>query len=386
MPSPNQFTSAGALTGDGLNTAVINFIRRQEGLDLTNGNGDEVNRDQYNARIDHNFNSRNRLSLIATNEHTWATATQAGLRNWPGSFDGLAVKRPVVYSVQFSSTLSSSMLNQMRLGKSGSNNWQWGAGDRGDVIGAQVRQLLATSTDGSGIPIGPLTFATGILPFATRGQFGRWREGINPRWTAGDDLSWSVRKHAFKMGYEYRRSESNGFNDPNITPSATLGGGSHPAVLDATAAGGAFSGLSTINATLAKNILYDLTGSIASMNEAFGVVSANDPRIVDWRTVKNNRHWWYQSEMSAYFKDDWKFRPDLTLNVGIHWEWYGMPYETQRISGSGGRRRKLVSECEVHRSAWASRVGYGLHESSPGPIRRKKFDAPGYRFLCTWKR
>ena len=69
------------------------------------------------------------------------------------------------------------MLNQLRLGKSGSNNWQWGAADRGDAVGAEVRPLLANS---NGIPIGTVTFATGILPFATRGQFGRWREGINP--------------------------------------------------------------------------------------------------------------------------------------------------------------------------------------------------------------
>ena len=40
MPSPNEFTG-----GDGLNTANIRFVRRQEGLDLTNGNGDEVNRE-----------------------------------------------------------------------------------------------------------------------------------------------------------------------------------------------------------------------------------------------------------------------------------------------------------------------------------------------------
>jgi hypothetical protein len=216
------------------------------------------------------------------------------------------------------------MLNQLRLGKSGSNNWQWGAADRGDEVGAEVRPLLANS---NGIPIGTVTFATGILPFATRGQFGRWREGINPRWSAGDDLSWSVRRHAFKAGFEWRRTESNGFNDPNVTPTATLGGGSNPAVLDATAAGGGFAGLSTNNATLAKNILYDLTGSITSLNEAFPVQSSKNPKLVDWRTVPNNRHWWYQSEVSSYFKDDWKFRPDLTLNLGVHWEYYGQPYE-----------------------------------------------------------
>src|SRR5215475_7389776 len=319
MPTANSFQG-----GDGLNTAQINFVRREDGLDLTNGNGDEVNRDQYNARIDHNFNSKHRLSLIATNEHTWGTAGQAGLRLWPLGFDGLAVKRPVVYSIQMSSTLSSSMLNQLRMGKSGSNNWQWGPADRGDAVGAEVRNLLYQA---SGVTVGTFTYATGILPFATKGQFGRWREGINPRWSIGDDLSWTVRRHAFKGGMEWRRTESNGFNDSNNTPVATFGAGSNAALLDSTPANGGFTGLSTNGANLAKNFLYDLTGQISLVNESFGILSAQDTKLQGYPVIPNNRHWNYQSEMSAYFKDDWKFRPDLTLNLGLHWEYYGQPYE-----------------------------------------------------------
>jgi Carboxypeptidase regulatory-like domain len=329
MPSPNQFTGA---TGDGLNTANIRFIRRQDGLDLTNGNGDEVNRDQYNLRIDHNFNSKHKVSLIGTNEHTWGTATQAGLRAWPQGFDGLAVKRPVVYSIQVSSTLSSSMLNQLRMGKSGSQNWQWGPADRGDQTGADVRKLLYYASGSNGVPIGTFTYATGILPFATKGQFGRWREGINPRYSIGDDLSWTVRKHAFKGGMEWRRTESNGFNDSNNTPVATFGAGSNGALLDSTPANGGFTGLSTNNATLAKNFLYDLTGQISTVNQAFGVLSAQDTTLRPSPEVPNNRHWNYQNEMSAYFKDDWKFRPDLTINLGIHWEYYGQPYEANGLA------------------------------------------------------
>src|SRR5262249_19597630 len=83
MPSPNDFT-----TGDGLNTAAIRFVRRVEGLDLTLGNGPDVDRNQFNFRIDHNFNSRNKLSLIGTKEKTWGNATQAVLRSWPQGFDG----------------------------------------------------------------------------------------------------------------------------------------------------------------------------------------------------------------------------------------------------------------------------------------------------------
>jgi hypothetical protein len=76
MPLPNEFTG-----GDGLNTAVIRFTRRVEGLDLANGNGTDVNRDQYTLRVDHRFNSSHRLSVIGTKEKTWSAARQAVQRS-----------------------------------------------------------------------------------------------------------------------------------------------------------------------------------------------------------------------------------------------------------------------------------------------------------------
>src|SRR4030095_14537665 len=54
MPLPNEFTG-----GDGLNTAIIRFTRRVEGLDRTNGNGSDVDRDQYTLGSDPPFHSNN---------------------------------------------------------------------------------------------------------------------------------------------------------------------------------------------------------------------------------------------------------------------------------------------------------------------------------------
>ena len=59
--------------------------------------------------------------------------------------------------------------------------------------------------------------------------------------------------------------------------------------------------------------------------------------------IRNNRHWNYQNEMSSYFKDDWKFRYDLTLNLGIHWEWYGQPYEHNGLAARVVGDAKLIS-------------------------------------------
>src|SRR5207249_7932790 len=100
MPPANDFT-----IGDGLNTAGHRWIRRLVGLDFTLGNGPDVDRDQYNMRIDHNFSSRHKISLIGSREKTWGMADQAGRARWPLAYSGLAVRRPDVYSLSLVSTV-----------------------------------------------------------------------------------------------------------------------------------------------------------------------------------------------------------------------------------------------------------------------------------------
>jgi hypothetical protein len=63
MPLPNDFT-----VGDGLNTAGYRWTRRISGLELNQGNGVQTNRDQFNTRIDHQFDANNKFSFIYTFE------------------------------------------------------------------------------------------------------------------------------------------------------------------------------------------------------------------------------------------------------------------------------------------------------------------------------
>jgi hypothetical protein len=320
MPLPNNFSTS-PLTGtpaDGLNTAAIQFARRVEGFDLTNGNGTDVDRSQYNMRIDHNFNSKNKLSIIGTKEHTWGNSAQAGQRQWPEAYDGLAVKRPDVYIITFTSTLSNSLLNELRLGRRRSIDLQYPPANRPDAVG---KEALKAVTYANGIP---LRVVPTDWTFSTYGGFGNWRGHVSPLYSIGDDLSWTHGKHAFKGGYELRLTKSSGFGDPSFTPIATLGQGSNPVNnLD----GNTFTGLTPLNAGFARSLLTDLSGSVDHINQSFGIKSATDTLLQGSPVIPVKFYRQHQTEMSAYFKDDWKFRSDLTLNLGAHWEYFGQPYE-----------------------------------------------------------
>ena len=43
---------------------------------------------------------------------------------------------------------------------------------------------------------------------------------------------------------------------------------------------------------------------------------------------------WHSNEFSWFFKDSWKLRPSLTVNYGIHYEYFGVPYEDRGLAAA----------------------------------------------------
>ena len=39
-----------------------------------------------------------------------------------------------------------------------------------------------------------------------------------------------------------------------------------------------------------------------------------------------------QNEFGSFFKDDWKVTRDLTLNLGVRWDYYGVPWERNGLT------------------------------------------------------
>jgi hypothetical protein len=332
MPMPNDYT-----VGDGLNTAGIRFSSPIYGFDSNVGNGLDVNRDQFNMRVDHNFNGNHKLSVVYTYENDCCQTSSAGLTSWPGGYNGAAGRSPRLLTTSLVSTLSARLVNELRVGYKKSSLFgqapfyvgrnQDGTGSPTGT-GAQAFALLPVN---SGIPFQPVTtlFPNNFINW-TAGDNGT-RGANSPLYTYSDTLSWTKGKHAFKAGGEVRIGHSNGWNDSNFTPQATLGAGGVPvANLD----GVAVPNLSANSQLTARNLLTDLSGSVASIQEGFDVRSPTDTAFRGYADGVNLKlRDYHGNEFSGFLKDTWKIRPALTLNLGIHYDWFGVPYEGKGLAG-----------------------------------------------------
>jgi hypothetical protein len=328
MPSPNDFTGCGtslifttnAALCDGLNVAGYRWLRRNEGVDVANGDGQDTDRNQYNVRIDHNFNSRHKASFSGTWERDWAETTQAGMSNWPGGYNGAVRRAPRVITGSLVSTLSPRIVNEFRMGSRKNWNYSWSSIWRPDAVGDAARAELPTHGGVAFFPtqaLFPDHIITSISGAATRGQ-------TSPIWTFSDTLSWTQGKHAFKGGYELRLTSSRGWNGTD-NPDwykfsvVTVGAGGVPVT-----AINQIPGLTGNSVTVAQNLLLDLNGSVSQAPLTFNILRPTDQEFVAQTRIKD----YHQNEWGGFFKDDWKIRQDLTFNLGVRYDWYGVPWES----------------------------------------------------------
>src|SRR5262249_27863039 len=301
MPPANAFDTAGTNasggTIDGLNVANHRWVRTLHGSNNLFSIGEEQDRNQVNVKIDHNFGARHKLSGAWTYERASSDDAYA---TWPNGWGGTHYSRPMVLTSNFTSTLSPSIVNELRFGnrRTGSNPISPieppGSGD-------QIQKFIFNVAS---IPMWPHLGSTAFgfqnsQPPGGRGTIQITQRDITTLWSYADTLSWTKGKHTFKGGAEVRFDRSKGIqNGLDFSATGTIfgtavGGDSPLAPISATAISSTnMPGLGGTplagNNQRMRGLLSYLAGSLSSINQ---VCYINSPtKLSDWLDYRNSKY------------------------------------------------------------------------------------------------
>ncbi|MBL8228285.1 MAG: TonB-dependent receptor [Bryobacterales bacterium] len=241
-----------------------------------------LNQNQYFARIDHNFNSNDRVFVRYAGQRT--TFDNPGLNPNFGTSFGL---RPNNIASQWLHMFRPTMLNEFRFGYNRVDHDQSNprTNTNFDVDSLGVGQFrVAVDNNRKFRPLEAAIPPTGIL----QGDSGA-RIDFNDTYQISNNFSLIRSKHQFKMGMEYRRLtiERAAANVPSGNLSCCPGG-------------------------------YGLAGWL--MGFPNGSSTAEGLLL-----QKPRQHRW-----SGYFLDEWKAGRRLTINAGVRWDYFGLATDVNR--------------------------------------------------------
>jgi hypothetical protein len=286
----SRYPAANDLTlGDGLNTGGLRFNAPSSRKDNT-----------YTTRFDGNINDRQkafvRFNIARRNQTDTVNAVAAQYPGDPPS--ALIVVKDYSIAAGHNWSITDSLYNSLTIGNSHSG--------------------LDFPNDFN--PNFPNEFTFGTLSAPFQGIDTQSRNVDTP--TFRDDATWVKGSHTLLFGASFKpiKSVSGLVNDFN-TVGVGLGGGL--TTLDASVRPGVVgpaitSGTANYDASFA--FLLGRIGSLATTYTYSRDGIANAPGTGKLRDFRYN-------EYEYYVQDNWKIRSDLTINLGLRYQYYSPPYE-----------------------------------------------------------
>jgi hypothetical protein len=279
---------------------------------------------QISTRIDHKISEKHSLTgSYALSDGTFEFCCET----FPGLND--AIRSPQTthrLSLNLVSTFSPNVVNEFRFGGNRSKLTFAGPGDFGVNSAAGIAGRAALQS--SGVPLSGPAFGGengGLINFGIGGitsPFGFFDTQFRHAGTTqiGDSLTLIRGNHNYKTGGEFRWVYSNGAS--NFSRSETLNF-SAPTNLGVNLllnnAGNATLGTGGSRGTV-QNFFSFLTGTVYSQSQSQFFNKNGQRTDADYRGYR-------QREFEVFAQDTWKVRPNLTLNYGIRYAFYGVPFE-----------------------------------------------------------
>lgn len=249
-------------------------------------------------RIDQNLGTKNKFFF------SYSSRDQEQLNGTPAlppPLDGNFFKSRVSHYLRFGwdRTLSSSLLNHLNLGFNRLYDESKGVA----VTGQDWEKTLGiTGASGPGFPQFVFTGSPIVGGYQGFGG-GSFDTAIPNSLLVSDSVSWIRGRHSLRMGFEWRHSQFSRISNANTSPSFF------------------FENLQTAVASNSTTQTGDPFASflLGLPNEESLTISSHNPR-------------WLQNYYAGYVQDDFKFRKDLTFNIGLRYD-----VETPRHEATGAQ-------------------------------------------------
>jgi len=288
LPAPNN-----TAVGDGLNTSGYQF-----------NNPNDSNADQLTVRADHQLKENQRLFL----RYSWARSSAVDSLNgaqapYPGQPAGKDNVRQWGLSFGSEWSISPRMVNEARAGYQSANI----ALDRPERVAGPM--FIFNSWTNLQDPSFPQSHDSPVI-------------GVT------DNLTLIRGRHAFKAGINFRYTSQRNDNAAGSYPNVTFGLGSGN--VPPSSIGPSGSGVISSTDRQAFAYLYnDLLGRMEQVSQTF---YSNLNSFLPSGSIRTRSFSFY--EYGVFLQDDWKYRPNLTFNLGIRYEINGVPSETSGIFGA----------------------------------------------------
>ncbi|MCI0402835.1 MAG: TonB-dependent receptor, partial [Acidobacteria bacterium] len=175
---------------------------------------------------------------------------------------------------------------------------------------------------------------SGLTAFGCQALVSNGQQRRTGTWQADDNLTWVKGSHTLKFGFEFRYIFDNGFDSFFSRPNLTLNFASSFQLslvdLDPSTPCDAFDTDPTTNGCEGSTNadLQNLAGAYYGLVD-FSFQSQFFDSALN-RTPDNDRKF-RQREWAGYVQDSWKIRPNLTLNLGLRYEFKGVPFEANGL-------------------------------------------------------
>lgn len=262
--------------------------------------------DSLIGKVEHQFDDNWHISgryAFSRSEQVFPLGSLGGFGSGSrlAQFAQVSPTRVQVVSLSLTTTISATMVNEIRGGYSRYRT----AFSSSDADFDPTSIGLDVGTGETGLP--EFDFA-GVIENLGATAFSVPRGRVSQTWQILDNLSWFKGRHTLKFGGEYRHASVNAFND-------NLG-----------------RGLFTFSPSgLDDDPVVDVLANFY-LGNSFVLANTGDTR----RTTFNN--------YAGFFaQNDYRMAPDVTINMGLRWEYFGpLGEERDRISNIDSARNLVL--------------------------------------------